>query len=143
MRQFIRHPIDVPVEIGMGESGPNSAFHTHDISAGGLAIRSDRAVDPGTIVQVRIACVQPPFQVRARVAWCGRHEIGGYELGVSFLDAEDAFRARMVEQLCHIEDYRLSVLRAEGRELAPEQAAAEWIEKFASHFPEIGASRMH
>ena len=62
---------------------------------------------------------------------------------MSFLDAEDAFLARMVEQVCHIEDYRKSVHRIEGRELSPEEAAMEWIEKYASQFPEMGSGNLH
>lgn len=157
MRQFIRHPIDVPVEISIGPNGHGghgghagdarggmpSGFHTHDISAGGLAFHSDHPAEPGMPVEISIGWMQPPFHVQARVAWCHRHEIDGYELGVTFLDAEDAFRARMVEQLCHIEDYRRSQQRSLGRELSVEEAAAEWIERYAAEFPEIGAGTMH
>jgi hypothetical protein len=140
MRQFIRHPIDVPIEIGIGDDVPASGYHTHDISLGGLAFRSGCAVRPGSMVDISIGYVQPPFQAHARVAWCKPHPLSGYELGVTFLDDDDAFRARMVEQLCHIEDYRRAVQRTEGREMDVDQAAAEWIEKYAAHFPEIGAS---
>ena len=142
MRQFIRHPVDVPVEIGTNESGPLSSLHTHDISLGGVALLSNFAVPAGARVKIRIACVQPAFEAHARVAWCQPHEVG-YELGVTFLDAEDAFLARMVEQICHIEDYRKSVRRLEARELSPEEAAHEWISKHAAQFPEIGAHGMH
>ena len=62
---------------------------------------------------------------------------------MTFLDAEDAFRARMVEQLCHIEDYRRSVHRTEGRDIGIDEAAVEWIDKFAAEFPEFGASPLH
>jgi hypothetical protein len=143
MRQFIRHPVDVPVEIGAAASGLPSAVHTHDISVGGLALRSRVAVAPGTDVEIRIAYVQPAFEAHARVAWCHPHEEEGFELGVTFLDAQDAFLARMVEQVCHIEDYRQSVGRLEGRHLCAEEAAAEWIAQYAAQFPEIGSSRMH
>jgi hypothetical protein len=143
MRQFIRHPIDVPVEIGIGDAGPPSGYCTHDISMGGLAVRAGCAVTPGSTVQVRIGCVQPPFEANARVAWCRPHPLSGYELGVTFLDAEDAFRARMVEQLCHIEDYRRSVLRIEGRELDMDEAAHEWIQKYAAQFPQIDGGSVH
>jgi hypothetical protein len=143
VRQFIRHPIDVPVEIGLGDTGVPSSFHTHDVSLGGLAFRSSCAVAPGHLVDIGIDCVQPRFQARARVAWCRPHPLSGYELGVTFLDADDAFRARMVEQLCHIEDYRRSVRRTEGRELEIDEAAAEWIEKYAAAFPDIGSALRH
>lgn len=139
MREFIRHPIDVPVEIGIGNGDVASGYHTQDISLGGLAFRSGCAVNPGCQVDICITCVQPHFHAHARVAWCRPHPLSGYELGVTFLDAEDAFRARMVEQLCHIEDYRRSVHRTEGREMDMDEAAAEWIEKFAEDFPDFGA----
>ena len=67
-----------------------------------------------------------------------RRDGAGYEVGVSFLDPEDVFRARMVAQVCFIEDYRRSIARAEGRELSSEEAAGEWIAKYAHKFP--GAS---
>ena len=143
MRQFIRHPVDVPVEIGTAALRLPSGVHTHDVSVGGLALRSRVAMAPGADVDIRIAYVQPAFEAHARVAWCHPHEEEGFELGVTFLDAQDAFLARMVEQVCHIEDYRQSVCRLEGRHLSAEDAAAEWIDRYAAQFPEIGSSRMH
>ena len=41
----------------------------------------------------------------------------------------------MVEQICHIEHYKSEVLAREGRHLDGEQAAREWIQKFAHGFP--------
>ncbi len=140
MRQFIRHPLDVPIEIRTEQLGPGASFHTQDISLGGLAVHSEVYVEPGSLIEVRIAYVEPAFEARARVAWCRPHRTGpGHEVGVSFLDPEDVFRARMVAQVCFIEDYRKSIARAEGRELSSEEAAGEWIAKYASGFP--GASR--
>jgi hypothetical protein len=139
MRQFIRHPVDVPVEIRAGASGTASALHTHDIGLGGLALQSEFAVAIGSIVDVRIGCVQPPFAAHARVAWCRVRDDKRFELGVMFLDAEDAFLARMVEQVCHIEEYRRSVQRTERRVLSAEEAALEWIDKHAAQFPDISA----
>jgi c-di-GMP-binding flagellar brake protein YcgR len=143
MRQFIRHPVDVPIEIDTEDASPPSAFHTHDISRGGLAFLCAFAVMPGAHVQIRIPYVKPAFEARARVVWCRPHDADSYELGVTFLDADDAFLARMVEQVCHIEDYRKAVLRTEGRELSSEEAALEWIDKYASQFPEMGSGNLH
>lgn len=135
MRQFIRHLIDVPLAVGFGVSEPSAGYHTHDICQGGVAFRSAGAVPAGQEVEIGIDFVQPPFQARGRVVWCRPHPVNGYELGVRFDDAEEAFRARMVAQLCAIEDYRCAVLRTEGRELSMDQAAAEWIERHAADFP--------
>ncbi len=139
MRQYIRHPVDVPIEIRTEHHLPALAeVQTHDISVGGLAVRADAPVNPGALIEVRIPYVQPAFQARARVAWCHPAADGGHELGVAFLDAEDAFLARMVEQVCYIEDYRRSVAREQGRSLSSEEAAREWIAKFAATFPGSG-----
>ena len=139
MRQFIRHPLDVPIEIRTDQRATGAAFQTQDISLGGLAVHSDEPAEPGALIEVRIAYVDPVFEAKARVAWCRPRRGGsGFELGVSFLDAEDVFRARMVAQICYIEDYRRSIARAEGRELSSEEAAGEWIAKYASRFPGAG-----
>jgi hypothetical protein len=42
---------------------------------------------------------------------------------------------RMIEQLCYIDHYKQSVELNEGRTLTGEEAAMEWIEKFAGKFP--------
>ena len=58
-------------------------------------------------------------------------------MGVEFLDRDDSFRARMVEQVCHIEQYKRQVLETEGRVLNGEQAAKEWIRRYAASFPNL------
>ena len=125
MRHFIRHPADIPIEVSAGNQLVHATRHIHSVSLGGLAFESDGELEPGMIVEVRVPFVRPMFETKARVVWCGARE-GGFELGVAFLDPEDAFRARMVEQVCHIENYKKVVYQAEGRLLTAEEAAMEW-----------------
>ena len=75
-------------------------------------------------------------EAQARVAWC-KDRRGYYEVGVEFLAEDDMFRARMVEQVCHIEHYRKAVKAKEGRRLSREEAALEWIAKHAADFPKV------
>ncbi len=133
MRQYIRHPADIPIELVPAEDA-GARSRLLDAGIGGLALRSRRAFAPARVVTVRIAWVQPPFSATARVAWC-RSCKGGYELGLAFIDSDDAFRARMVEQVCHIEHYRRRQLRTGGREMTADEAAREWIECRAARFP--------
>ena len=49
---------------------------------------------------------------------------------------QDDFLARMEAQCHQIERYRLDVLRNEGRELSRDEAALEWIERYAEGFDE-------
>jgi hypothetical protein len=136
MRSYIRHPSDIPIEF---EHEPVSTAETrnlHDVSCGGLSFTTATAIEPETIIRVQITCVEPSFEAPCRVTWC-RQAQGHYLIGVEFLAAQDEYRARMVEQVCHIEHYKREVLAREGRQLTGEQAAREWIRKYAKDFPEL------
>ena len=137
MRHFIRHPADIPIEVSPAAQGGGRAPRLVNVGMGGLAFRSHSAFTPAHVVKVRIGCVRPAFETTARVAWC-RACGGEYELGLAFIDPDDAFRARMVEQVCHIEHYRKEVRATEGRELTSEEAAVEWTSKHAAAFPAAG-----
>lgn len=134
-RTFIRHTAGVPLEVTCVPGSPASTLQSVNVSTGGLSFVSDEHHALGAIIQVRIPTVDPPFEARARVVWI-KPEGDGYCVGVEFLDANDAFRSRMVEQVCAIEQYRGEVLENEGRELSPQEAAAEWIGRFAGRFPD-------
>ena len=138
MRRFIRHPAGIPIEVDLSKGATADqipdACPTLDVSLGGLSFRSPRALDPGSLVSVRIALVSPPFESDVRIVWC-REAGAGYKVGAVFLNLQDQYRARMVEQICHIETYRRRMFDMERRSLSSEEAAIEWISKFAAHFP--------
>lgn len=136
MRSYIRHPSDIPIEFCRE---PISALETHslrDVSRGGLSFLSDTPLELGTVIRVRISSVEPAFEAPCSVSWCRRHE-EHYLVGVKFLDAQDVYRARLVEQVCHIEHYKRQVFEREGRVINGEQAAREWILKYAQDFPDL------
>lgn len=43
---------------------------------------------------------------------------------------------RLIEQACYIEEYRKEVFSQQGRQLSEEEAAKEWIDKYAGIFPD-------
>ena len=134
-RAYIRHPLDMPIELELTQdSKPSSSVQ--NVSVGGLCCRSGEHLSPGAHVRVRVPCVNPPFETDGAVVWC-RHRDHEYDVGIRFCVPEDVFRARMVEQVCHIEQYRQKVLRTEGRCLSGEEAAREWIVRYAAHFPAV------
>ena len=133
-RSYIRHPSDIPVEFRLEGGETSSTMPLANVSRGGVSFTCDSPVEEGTIISVCIEFVQPPFEARGRVAWCHEEE-GAYSIGVTFLDPGDAFRARMVEQVCHIEHYKKQVREREGRNLEGRDAALEWIGKYAEKFP--------
>ncbi|HEY0305059.1 MAG TPA: PilZ domain-containing protein [Longimicrobiales bacterium] len=135
-RAFIRHTVNVPLEIKVVPSAPMQSNQGVNISEGGLAFTVEECIPENTIIELRIPTVTPAFEANARVAWC-RAEDGRYLVGVQFLDSNDAFQSRMVQQVCAIENYRQEQTQ-QGRPLDSQQAASEWIAKFAGRFPSSG-----
>jgi hypothetical protein len=135
-RAYLRHPSEMPIHIHSEGQLGRSVRRLRDVSLGGLACRSAEPLEVGSEVSVEIPVGKRPFRARGAVVWC-RHAHSCYELGIQFIAHEDAFAARMVEQLCYIERYRREILDKEGRELSPTEAAQEWISKFAASFPHI------
>ncbi|RMF16024.1 MAG: PilZ domain-containing protein [Gammaproteobacteria bacterium] len=133
MRSFIRHPTDIPVRLACADAQGNEQS-LQNVSCGGVCCVSDEPYASGALLNLSIRHVVPPFECTVRVVWCRPRPSGQYELGLEFLSEEDAYAARMVEQVCHIEHYRREVARQEGRALTPEEAAQEWIRKFAKTF---------
>jgi len=134
MRKYIRHPSDIPIEID-GIS-VQKIENLHNVSFGGLSFISKNRIKPGSKINITIKFVTPSFVSMTVVKWC-RKNGDYYDIGVSFCDPEDAYRARMIEQICHIEHYKREPLIKEGRKLTGEQAAMEWIQRYAANFPEL------
>lgn len=132
-RSFIRHTVGVPIDVRAVSGSAATKQQTVNVSVAGLSFVSESALEPGSTIEISIPHVQPPFHALARVSWSAP-EHGRYCIGAQFLDAGDAFRARMVEQVCEIERYREEVARS-GRVIDAQQAAAEWIAKHAEQFP--------
>ncbi|HYH82518.1 MAG TPA: PilZ domain-containing protein [Longimicrobium sp.] len=134
-RTFIRHTVGVPIVVRKVDGSGAREEQSVNVSEGGLSFVSENEIPIGTTIEVCIAEVDPPFQAEARVVWASPEPEGGWCTGVQFLEAADAFRVRMVEQVCAIERYRREVEAVDGRLLTPQEAAKEWIGKYAGRFP--------
>ncbi len=132
MRHFVRHPTDIPIEITVAEAPENCSMVT--ISQGGLSCEVAHPVAVGSRVHVSIPSVTPPYHGSAEVMWCETSGGDQYELGLRFTDQEEAYKARMVQQVCQIEQYKNLIFERDGRLLDGEAAAAEWISKYAADF---------
>jgi hypothetical protein len=135
MRKFIRHPVNIPIEVNVTEHITSEIMpKASDLGSGGLSFHYNQYIEPGTLVCIKIPYTKPAFETDAKVVWC-RKRSDGTELGVEFLSADDAFKTRMIEQICHIENYKHAVNRNEGRNLTVEEVANEWVNKYAADFP--------
>ncbi len=138
MRKYIRHPSSIPVRIRQIEPVNDRDSALVNVGYGGLAMHFPTDIESGTEVELLIDLVDPAVVMTGTVVW-SEQQADGYLLGVQFKNDADVFQMRMVEQVCHIEHYRQELELKEGRKLSSEQAAAEWIEKFAGDFPGINS----
>ncbi len=133
MRRFIRHPSDIPIHYSLGADIATQQ-KLKDVGVGGLCFSSDQPIQIGSEIEIEIRVNESLFKAKGIVAW-SRPEGDFYSVGVEFLDKSTRYSVRMVEQICHIEHYRSEVCANNGRVIDSEQAAKEWVEKYAAQFP--------
>ena len=133
-RRYIRHPSRMPIRFSLPDEPGEHEDRLCNVGGGGLCFATTTAIEAGQRIHLHVPVSGRLFEIDGHVVWC-RPAKDGYEVGVGFTSPEDRFCVRMVEQLCHIEDYRARVAREEGRELSSEEAAREWVARAAGRFP--------
>lgn len=126
----------MPVELVPRKGAHVPLQRLHDISLGGVACNSTRAFRCGTYIELCIPLLGELARFSGTVAWC-RKQVQDFLVGIAFVDEENMFRARMVEQICLIEQYRKQREEAVGHALAPEAVAQEWIAAHAADFAPV------
>ena len=132
MRTYIRHPTSIPIQVCAG-GDEQSRVRVRNLSAGGLCFVTDKPVKVGTVVEFDIPVTKPDYHGRGVIVWRREQSSNSYEIGVRFTSDDEFYRARMVEQVCQIEDYRQRVA-LKGRQLTSEEAAIEWIARYSASF---------
>ena len=140
IRKFIRHPADVPIQVSLDwvddENDETVDQTITNVSLGGLAFHSAKSLEVLQRVRISIPVLQQENHLVGNVVWCEKSDVG-FEIGIEFEHSRDVFRLRMIEQICHIEHYRKEVEHQEGRKLSSQEAAKEWISKYAGDFPAL------
>ena len=92
-RQFLRHTVNVPLEVVNVSASTPTPKHSVNVSYGGLAFESDECPEIGDTVQLRIATVDPPFE--ARVWITSRRRKGGHTAVDGSLEVERPSSAKV------------------------------------------------
>ena len=135
MRRFIRHPSDMPISFTLGKSREITQ-RLKDIGVGGLCFCANEPLPVGSEIRIEIPVKPKPFAASGTVVW-SRKDGKKHSVGIEFCDKSVKFGLRMVEQVCHIEHYRSMIRKSEGRNINSEQAAQEWVAKYADTFPYV------
>ena len=137
-RRFIRHPLSIPITCTKKSHKEIRTELLRDISLGGLAFFAASKYIPGDRLQICYPVLGREKCLRGEVIWCDTGTTGTlsqFACGIRFNSGEMLFRARLVEQMCHIEAYRQAQEKL-GRRLSGEEAAREWIPTNAHKFPQ-------
>lgn len=133
---FIRHPRAFPMavrRIWFEWSQGKKARYKCDL---GLCFSSEKYIPTGAILEITIPLRGEEQKFKGKVVLV-RNRGEYYEIGIWLDEKADGHRARMVEQICHIETYLKDKHRKEGPFVSRERVAEEWISKFAASFPGI------
>jgi len=141
MRSFIRHPTSLPIRVCAGTYNAMQVS-ARNLSAGGLCFASDEAVKIGSKVEFWMPMLIPSYQGAGVVVWRHERESLEFEIGLRFTSDNEYFCARMVEQVCLIEDYRQR-LALKGRRVSSEEAAQEWAVRYAQEFSSVDTLQLH
>jgi len=133
LQLFIRHPEDVPLQLQqLALTAPAEGSNLPI----GLVCPSEIAHCRGQQIRISVPEIAPDLDITGEVSWC-RDMDQQYEVGITFSNEEQACRMRMLEQLCHIRRYR-NHLEQQGQQLSEDEAALQWINKYAHYFPSSG-----
>lgn len=133
---FMVHPACFPTRVRRLWFWERPWFRADAALAGiGVLFHSDQYISPGEWIELSIPLRREIQKFTGRVVLV-RVVPDGYEVGLLLANEADGARCRIVEQICQIESY-LWQRRREGRSLHREQAAREWIDRYAAGFPGI------
>ena len=137
---FIRHPADYPYSMRcIRNSTPPVQTPTYCVN-GGIRLATERFYEPGSVVEIETMVNEQELRFRGHVLWC--KDGTNAEMVLIFDNPDEAFKARMAEQLCYIKCYQQEQLQV-GRQLNDQEAANEWISQYSPSFPKIGVSHTH
>ncbi|MBN1348338.1 PilZ domain-containing protein [candidate division KSB1 bacterium] len=136
-RQFVRHPIEIPLTYKVLKNERRNISQTTNLSDFGISFLSDEPIPEGQILEIHIYSPRQHLYAKSIVKW--KHYLkneGKFQVGVMFISKQAAFRARMLEQAFRIDLYRQRKMAEEAREIPYSEAALEWIDLHAKEFAE-------
>jgi c-di-GMP-binding flagellar brake protein YcgR len=138
-RHFIRHPLCFPLSYKVSEDDksdhPVRRSTSINLSMGGILFSTKHRVDKGAKIIVKMPFQDKVFNVRGKVVRCVKKKKSDlYNVGVCFYKLSDAHKAKLIEQLYLISEYRDLRTIETGKEISFEKASREWIKRYSKRF---------
>ena len=142
-RHFIRHPISLPLAYKIIKSGESKILEdirskTINVSMGGLLFPAKHPVKTDSMIVMRMPFEDKVFNIKAKVVRCLKNrETKLYDIAVSFFRLHEAFKAKMIEQIYLISEYRDLLSLQLGKEVSLEEASRKWIKRYSERFKRL------
>lgn len=134
---FIHHPSGFPLEVRRLWFERPSIEPVDESGKIGVIFQSEKYIKPGCRLEITVPLRNEEEKFRGQVVFV-RHNGQNYDIGLWLKHRADASRARIVEQVCHIENYLKEKKYKEGPyAINRDRAAQEWIIKNASSVPSL------
>lgn len=134
-RKFYRHPASVPMRCRRRGHRKGDDGSTRNVSNGGVAFVSPKPFTPGDVLELEFPSLRHNVNIQGEIVWTTPLDTHHYLSGLRFNDEHERLRARLVEQMCEIDRYHRVQNERYGRDLSREEAAEEWVTRFAERYP--------
>lgn len=131
---FIQHPDRFPLQFRRLRFWERAKLELTQVSNIGLTFSSEHYQKPGSLLEITIPTRKETHRFLGKVVVV-KESVNSYEIGIWLMNAEDAPKLRIIEQICHIELYLNDKKYKDGPFLSKEKLTEEWISRFASSFP--------
>ena len=141
-RRFIRHPMCFPLTYKIiDRDSPyktESRSTTINIGVGGLLFSAKNPAAIDSKIVIKMPFKEKVFNIKAKVVHCEKSpEPHLYTVGVCFYGFTDALKAKLIEQLYLISEFRDLEMMRLGREVSFEEASRAWIKRYSRHFKKL------
>ncbi len=142
LQGFIKHPQDIPLSYRITSlpASKSEQLIQKETLANGMVFTAQHSAMIRAAIEIDIVVCSEHLTLQGVVDDCiqvdeaSEDQNASYEITVCFREGHDAHAMRMAEQVCHIEHYHQALL-SKGRRLTADEAAKEWIGRFARLFP--------
>ncbi|MBY4676655.1 hypothetical protein [Marinobacterium arenosum] len=133
LQVFIRHPDEIPLELSSFDSYDETRSESRQL---GLICNSPHRFENGSSIRIAFPFIDKSesSDLIGVVNSC-RKINSDYELAIAFPNQDSAMRMRMLEQRARIYLYQQKMAQLYDRHLSEQDAALEWIDRYAANFP--------
>ncbi len=133
-RRFLRHPLNIPVEVLTAKDKPAKMSTSTDLSQGGMSFYWHWKLPVGVPIDLTVPVKDQQYHVKSLVSY-SEEDPGNWRFltGVSFTEYPPEFQARLAEEFLEILEYREKLSRERNYQVYENDAAEEWLKKNISN----------